>query len=188
MDFKNLMAISGQSGLFKYISQGRNGIIVESLTDKKRILVASSVKVSSLSDIAIFSDKEDIPLKKVLKSISEKENNGPAIDHKLSNDELKKYFETVLPNYDRERVYVSDMKKVISWYNTLQKQNLLDFTETEETKPEDNMEETKNINSGEPIKTDFNETAKKSVTKREPVNFKANSKKETVTRIGNKKT
>jgi hypothetical protein len=129
---KDILSISGYGGLFKFISQGRTGIIVESLEDKKRMNASSTVKISALEDIAIFTDTEDLPLKDVFKAISEKENGGEAIHHKSSADELKNYFTEVLPDYDRDRVYVSDIKKVLNWYNLLRKFEMLNFDEEEE--------------------------------------------------------
>ena len=132
MALKEVMSISGYSGLFKFVSQGRNGIIVESLTDGKRTHVSASSKVSALSDISIFTHEGEEPLRKVLDSIKQLENGAPSISHKVSNDELKKYFQKLLPNFDEERVYISDIKKVITWYNQLQNIGMLDFSEEEE--------------------------------------------------------
>ena len=132
MELKDIMAISGHSGLFKFISQGRHGIIVESLSDAKRISVSASSKVSSLTDIAIFTNDGEIAFKAVLKKIREVENGGPVINQKSEDKELKKYFEKILPEYDRERVYTSDIKKVIAWYNQLQALNHLDIIDKEE--------------------------------------------------------
>ncbi len=123
------MSVSGQSGLFRFISQGRNGIIVESFTDKKRSFVNASSKVSSLEDIAIFTSEEEVPLKQVLKSIFEHEKGGSAPDPKSSPAELKAFMEKILPTYDQERVYVSDIKKLVTWYNTLLSLNMLSFEE-----------------------------------------------------------
>lgn len=128
MDLKGILAISGQSGLFKLISQARNGIIVESLETKKKMPAYATSKISALEDIAIFTTDEDIHLKEVFKNIYEKENGGETISHKASSEELKKFFAEVLPNYDRDRVYVSDMKRVVSWYNILHKHDLLQQT------------------------------------------------------------
>jgi len=136
MELKDIMAISGHSGLFKFISQGRHGIIVESLSNGKRASISASSKVSSLSDIAIFTDNGEVAFKDVLKKIKEAENGGPAINQKSEDKELKKYFEKILPEYDRDRVYTSDIKKVITWYNQLQTLNLLDIIEKEETPAE----------------------------------------------------
>jgi hypothetical protein len=129
MDLKEIMSVSGQSGLFRFISQGRNGIIVEAFSDKKRSFINASSKVSSLEDIAIFTSDEEVPLKQVLKSIFEVENGGPAPDPKSSPEELKAFMEKVLPTYDQERVYLSDIKKLVAWYNTLLALNMLSFEE-----------------------------------------------------------
>jgi hypothetical protein len=129
MDLKEIMSVSGQSGLFRFISQGRNGIIVEAFSDKKRSFVNASSKVSSLEDIAVFTSEEEVPLKQVLKSIFEHENGGPAPDPKSSPEELKAFMEKILPTYDHERVYISDIKKLVSWYNTLLSLNMLNFDE-----------------------------------------------------------
>jgi hypothetical protein len=129
MDLKEIMSVSGQSGLFRFISQGRNGIIVESFTDKKRSFINASSKVSSLEDIAIFTSEEEVPLKQVLKSIFELEKGGSAPDQKSSPAELKAFMEKILPTYDQERVYVSDIKKLVTWYNALLSLNMLSFEE-----------------------------------------------------------
>jgi len=143
MDIKLIMSIAGHHGLYKYIAEGRNGVIVENLEDKKRINAYSSFKISSLSDIAIFTDSGEVALKEVLLKIKEKENAGPALGPKASSEELKKYLESILPDYDRERVYVSDIKKLISWYNILQKADMLVFDEpkTEDAVVEEKKEE-----------------------------------------------
>jgi len=137
MELKDIMAISGHSGLFKFISQGRHGIIVESLSDAKRISISASAKVSSLTDIAIFTNDGEVAFKDVLKKIREAEDGGPAINHKSDDKELKKYFEKILPDYDREKVYTSDIKKVIAWYNQLQSLNHLDIIDKEEAPAEE---------------------------------------------------
>ncbi len=139
---KDILSISGYGGLYRYISQGRSGIIVESLEDKNRMNASATAKISALEDIAIFTDTEDLPLKDIFKKISEKENGGLAIAHKSSANELKNYFAEVLPDYDRDRVYVSDIKKVINWYNILHKFEMLNFEE-EEVKEEEVKEEPK---------------------------------------------
>jgi hypothetical protein len=130
---KGILAISGQPGLFKLIAESKNNIIVESLETGKRMPAYSTTKISALEDIAIYTDVDDVPLKKVFKAIHEKEDGGKAISHKSSGSELKNYFGEVLPGYDRERVYVSDIKKVILWYNILHDKDMLDFSEEEES-------------------------------------------------------
>ncbi|MFT3739134.1 MAG: DUF5606 domain-containing protein [Breznakibacter sp.] len=129
---KEILSISGQGGLFKVISQGKNSLIVESLIDGKRMPAHASSRISALEDISIYTEEGDIKLSEVLKRINDKENGGPAIDPKSSNDQLKAYFAQVLPEYDKERVYVSDIKKVINWYNILQTRSMLDFASSSE--------------------------------------------------------
>ena len=126
---KGILSVSGQSGLFKLVAESKNNIIVESLETLKRMPVHSTSKVSALEDIAIYTENGDVPLKDVFKSISEKENGGPAISPKASDKELKAFFEKVVPEYDKDRVYISDIKKVLMWYNTLHQNELLDFAE-----------------------------------------------------------
>ncbi len=128
---KGILAISGNSGLFKLVAESKNNIIVESLETKKRMPVYSTAKISALEDIAIYTLEAEKPLQEVFKAIAEKEENGPAISHKSSANELKAYFEEVMPDYDKDRVYVSDIKKVLMWYNMLQENDMLDFSEEE---------------------------------------------------------
>jgi hypothetical protein len=125
MSLKGILAISGQSGLFKVLSEGKNSVIVESLLTGKRTTVYTNAKMSALEDIAIYTTSEDVPLKQVFKKIAEKENYGLAIDTKNPSEKVIKYFSEILPEYDRERVYFSDIKKVISWYNLLSEKGLL---------------------------------------------------------------
>jgi len=134
---KGILAIAGHTGLFKMVSNSKNALIVESLIDKKRMAAYASSKISALEDIAIFTEEGDVQLAEVFKNIKEKENGGRAISHKVSGNELKAYMAEVLPNYDEDRVYVSDMKKVFQWYNILQENNLLNIQETEEEMKEE---------------------------------------------------
>lgn len=130
MALDKVLSISGKPGLYKLLTQTRSGFLAESLTDKKRISVGIQQNVSILSEIAIYTLEEEMPLKEVFKKISEKENGGEtSISHKVGKDQLEEYFFSILPNYDEDRVYSSDIKKVVSWYNTLLKNNLLDFTD-----------------------------------------------------------
>ena len=142
MDLKGILAISGNTGLFKMISQTKNGIIVESLIDKKRMPAYTTSKISSLEDIAIFTTDEDLPLLKVFQKMYSHLNEGEAISHKSSGNELKKFFEGILPEYDKDRVYVSDIKKVIQWYNLLLSEKMIDLKE-EDQENETSEEETK---------------------------------------------
>lgn len=139
---KEIMAISGYPGLYRFISQARNGIIVESLEDKKRMQAFSTMKVSALEEIAVYTEKEEIPLAKVLKMIHDKESGGETISFKSDPESMKAYFAGILPEYDRERVYISDIKKILNWYNILHRHDLLKFEEAapaekEETKESD---------------------------------------------------
>jgi hypothetical protein len=134
---KDLMSISGKGGLFRFLAQARNGVVVESLIDKKRTVAPPSARVSALEDISIFAQEEDVPLADVLMKIHKKENGGAAIDPKSGNEELKAYFTEVLPDYDSDRVYISDIKKVLTWYNLLHELALLEVVEKEEEKSEE---------------------------------------------------
>lgn len=125
MNLKDILAISGEGTLFKFIAQGKNAVIVENLETGRRLSAGATAKVSALEEIAIFTTGEDLPLGKVMDRIWEKENGGEAVSHKLPDAELKKYFTEMLPEYDRTRVYTSDIKKVLHWYNILHKLNLL---------------------------------------------------------------
>ena len=125
MILKDYLAISGEPGLFKFIAQGKNAIIVENLETGKRSSAFNSARVSSLEDISIFTDNEDLSLGKVFDRIFARENGGNAIDSKVGVEELKKYFEAIVPEYSRDKVYISDIRKVVQWYNILQQKNLL---------------------------------------------------------------
>lgn len=120
IDLTGIIAISGQPGLYKVIAQSKNGIIVENLTDKKRTSISSTAKVSSLEDISMFTTGDDKPVAEIMKSIFDKEKGGACIDSKSDDKAIVSYFESVLPDYDKERVYTSNMRKLFTWYNVLQ--------------------------------------------------------------------
>jgi hypothetical protein len=136
MDLSKILAISGKPGLYKTLSQSKNGFIVESLQDGKRFTAFTHERISTLEEISIYTEKDDIPLKKIFKTIFEKQNGEPAPSQNANAGELKSFFEQIVPDYDKERVYVSDIKKVVNWFNILQEHKLLDFTEEEEKKDE----------------------------------------------------
>jgi hypothetical protein len=136
MSLEKILAISGKPGLYELKTQTRSGFLAESLVDGKKISVSGRHNVSLLSEIAIYTLTEEVPLKTVFSKISDKENGGPAINHKSSKDELEEYFFEVLPDYDEDRVYASDIKKVLQWYNLLQKQGITQFTENDATEEE----------------------------------------------------
>ena len=129
MDLSKILSISGKPGLYKHIAQSKTGIVVESVSDGKRTSAFSTDQVSSLSDISIFTTDEDVKLEDVFKNIFEKEEGKKAISAKSSSSDIKSYFEQVLPEYDKDRVYISDIKKVLKWYNILAENNILEFKE-----------------------------------------------------------
>ena len=129
---KGILSISGQRGLYKLVSQAKNSIIVESLIDGKRLPAYATSRISALEDISIYTEDEDVKLFDVFKAIYEKENGGASIAPKSSGSELKGYFEEILPLYDKDRVYVSDIKKVLTWYNLLVENDLFDPNAVEE--------------------------------------------------------
>lgn len=137
---KKILSISGKSGLFKLVSYGKNMVIVEGLNDNKRFPAYAHEKIISLGDIAIYTYNEEIPLSTVMQTIYDK-NEGKALDAKAFNDKdsLFSFFEEILPEFDQERVYPNDIKKVISWYNLLVGAGFTSFKEeeTEETTTED---------------------------------------------------
>ena len=128
MSLDSILAISEKPGLFKLITQTRNGFIAESLIDGKRLSVSLRSNVSLLSEIAIYTLTEEVALRDVLKQIKDKENgNKTSVSHKDSRDKLEEYFFSILQDYDEDRVYPSDIKKVIRWYNILQENNMLNM-------------------------------------------------------------
>ncbi|MEP5338226.1 MAG: DUF5606 domain-containing protein [Algibacter sp.] len=132
MSLEKIIAIAGKPGLYNLVTQTRGGFVAESLIDKKRLSVSVHQNVSVLSEIAIYTLEEEVPLREVLKSIKEKENgNTTSVGPKESKDKLEEYFFDVLPNYDEDRVYASDIKKIIQWYNLLHKHDLLENIEAE---------------------------------------------------------
>lgn len=139
MNLEKILSISGKPGLYKIISQSKKSIIVESLTDKKRFSVNALNSVSSLGDIAIYTYDEEVPLKEVLKNIFKKENGGEALDPNTDKKQLLDYFREVLPEYDEERVYASNFKKIAKWYNILITSGF-DFSDTDKVEDEKNDE------------------------------------------------
>ena len=130
-DLSKILSVSGQSGLYLYISQARNGAIVEALVDKKRSSVSMTSKITSLADISIYTDDEEVKLQQVFLNMKEVLGDADAPSAKSKPEELKALFEKALPDYDRDRFYVSHMKKVVEWYNALKNYASLDFVEPE---------------------------------------------------------
>ncbi len=138
IDLTGIIAISGQAGLYKVVAQSKNGIIVEGLADKKRTSISATSKVSSLEDISMFTTGEDKPVAEIMKTVYDKEKGAASIDNKADDKAITAAFEAVLPEYDKERVYTSNMRKLFVWYNTLQTTGNLKIKEV--TKDEDGAE------------------------------------------------
>lgn len=129
---KEILSVTGKPGLFKLVSQGKNMLIVESLIDGKRFPAYTKDKVVSLGDIAIFTETAEVPLGQVLEKVKVKENGGIcSIDSKADNEKLRKYLMEILPEYDRDRVYPSDIRKLLSWYNILINAQITNFVAEE---------------------------------------------------------
>lgn len=142
MGLEKILSVAGKPGLYKLITQTRTGFVAESLLDGKRITVSLRSSVSVLSEIAIYTLEEEVPLRDVFKKIQEKENGGKtSIGHKEEKIKLEEYFFEVLPNYDEDRVYVSDIKKVIQWYNILTENKITNFSSEEVASEEASEEE-----------------------------------------------
>ncbi len=140
MNLEKIMAISGKPGLYELKLQTRTGFVAESLADGKKVTVGLRNNVSLLSEISMYTHTEEKPLVEVMRNIAKKENNGPALSHKEDNGALLAYFKEVLPDYDEDRVYPSDIKKVLNWYNVLQAKGLASY---EEPKAETELEDAK---------------------------------------------
>ncbi len=139
---KTILAISGKPGLYKLVSNGRNMLIVEALATGKRTPAYSHDKIVSLGDIAIYTTEEDVPLSRVFETIKEK-NEGKAVDMSAFADDhsLRAYFKEVLPDFDDERVYTNDIRKVFNWYNLLVGAGITDFADPEENSEAEAAEE-----------------------------------------------
>ena len=134
MNLKGIINISGKPGLYKIISQGNNIVIVESLIDGKRTTLHSSAQANMLEEIGIYTYDETKSLSDIFDTIAQKENCKETINHKSSENELRAYFIEILPDYDQDRVYTSDIRKVFQWYNTMQKNGLIEIKTKEVTK------------------------------------------------------
>ncbi|EGD33834.1 MULTISPECIES: DUF5606 domain-containing protein [unclassified Capnocytophaga] len=138
MKLNQILTISGKPGLYQLQSRTRSGFIALSLIDQKHISIGLRNNVSLLSEIAIYTLEGEKPLEEIFKAIKEKENGGKtAISHKATNDELEAYFFSVIPNYDEDKVYPSDIRKIIQWYNLLIDRGFLEDDPSEETKVEE---------------------------------------------------
>lgn len=132
-DLKKILSVSGEHGLFRYVAQARNGMIAESLVTGQRKSFGPSARVSSLSDISIYTTSSEVSLRDVLKTMTEKLGGKEALSSKADQKAVKAFFDEVIPEYDADRFYFSHMKKILDWYNCLQQFASLDFVEEEET-------------------------------------------------------
>jgi len=149
MELEKIISIAGKPGLFKLIAQMRTGFIIEDITTGKKTNISNSSQVSLLDNISIYTLETEVPLFQVFQNVAEKEDYKPTISHKSSKEELRTFMEKVLPNYDAERVYDSDIKKLVQWYNLLQKGGYItkdSFVTLQENKEEapENAEEIEN--------------------------------------------
>lgn len=142
MDYSKFIVVSGKSGVFKIITQTKTGIIAESLSDSKKIPIPANSKVTSIEDIVVFTESDEVKLKDIFKNLKNLSEQSITFDHKSEDKIIKSGFETILPNYDKNRVYVSDMKKIIMWFNQLNNLDLI-IKETEEVLENTEKEEVK---------------------------------------------
>jgi hypothetical protein len=170
MSLEKILSITGKPGLYKVNTQTRSGFLAESLTDGKKMSVSARHNVSLLSEIAIYTLTEELPLRTVFEKIYKKEDGGDSISHKSSKDELEEYFFEILPDYDEDRVYPSDIKKVVQWYNLLIKSGMSDFSEVIKEGSEDDDKVAKAIEASKV-------TGDKSVTSKATSSKGSSSKK-----------
>ena len=140
-DLSKILSVSGQHGLFNYIAQARNGAIVEALSDGRRTIFDLKSRITSLADISIYTEEEEVKLQKVFEQMHDVLGDAEAPDAKAPADALKALFAKALPNYDETRFYVSHMKKVVEWYNELKKHASLDFVQEDEAAQEEPAQE-----------------------------------------------
>ena len=151
-DLSKILSISGQHGLFEYVAQARNGVIIEALSDKKRTLADAKSRITTLADISIYTTEAEVKLQEVFLKMHEVLGDADAPSSKASVDELKALFAKAIPDYDADRFYVSHMKKVVDWYSDIKKYASFDFVNpdeeasqevapAEETKEEDKANE-----------------------------------------------
>ena len=172
MDISGVLAISGKPGLYKVIGQSKETLIVQSLIDGRKFPASATNRVSALEDISIYTYEKDLPLSDVLGKVFKKLSGKEAIDHKSKPEELKAFMLDVLPDYDEDRVYTSDIKKLIQWYNSLLSAGILK-EEKKETKP-------KSDKKAPAVKKT---TAKKPAAKKAPVAKKTTTAKKTITKV-----
>jgi len=178
MGLKGIISVSGLPGLYKVLAQSKTGFIVESLVDQKRMPVSSTQKISMLEDISVYTTADDMPLKEVLLKIKEKEATGKIVDSKAEPDKLRSFFKELIPEFDEERVYPSDMKKMINWFHLVK-----DIVDVEDEKEEEDQKtEESQMPAEEPVAADV---VAKDVTEKKK--SKAKAKEEDITAEGKPK-
>lgn len=178
MNLTGIISISGKPGLYKVIAQSKNSIIVESIDTGKRLPAYATDRISAIEDISIYTYEADFPLKEVFAAIYTKENGGNALSHKESLSKLEDYLGEILPSYDRERVYPSDIKKIFQWYNKLNEKGFI--TKEEEEKEEKVVKEKKDPKAKEDkpaAKKEKAPAAKKTTEEKKPEAKKPAAKK-----------
>jgi hypothetical protein len=185
MDLKGIISISGMSGLYKIVATNKNGFIVESFHDKKRFPVSSAQRVSTLEDITIYTEDGDIPLKDVLKKLDEKAGKDIKPDPKAEPDQMRKDMEAVLPEYDKERVYNSDIKKLFSWY-TILKESDFSFEDEPEMETEEETEVETETKRETKTKSESKKSTGKSAKKKESETVAKKKTKKVITKADEK--
>ena len=174
MKISDVLAISGKPGLFKILASSPKNLVVESMIDGKRSSIPGSLRVSSLSDITMYTTNEDVPLREILKSMFDKNKGKPALSHNAAPQEVKDFIDSVVDNLDHDRVYASDLRKLVQWYNLLISQKALPFEVEEEKKDDKEPTATKLAAKKKP-------GAKKPVIRKSPSAKKAVATKSTKT-------
>ena len=174
MNLEGIISISGMPGLYKVVGQMKNGVIAESLSDKKRSPIYSHQQISTLEDISMFTTGDNKPVADIMQSIFDKEKGGACIDHKTDEKQIIAYFETILPDYDKERVHPSNMRKLFNWYNALQATG--------------NLKEKEDAGSEEKVKAHTEEKPKKVAAKVKPDTAKVATSKGVKKTSGVRKT
>ena len=187
MNLKGLISITGKPGLYKVVGQGKDRLIVESLTDGKRMPAFASQRISALDDITMYTTDDDAPLRDIMKKIFEKENGGPGIQPTEEASKLHDYFAEILPNYDKERVYYSDLKKLFGWYNMLHSTGMLAkiaVEEKEEVKEAETKDEKTESSEEKTVKKSKAATEKKAKAVTQPkIKAEAKAKSSTTRKI-----
>lgn len=177
MGLEKILSISGKPGLYELTAQTRGGFVAKSIVDEKKIAVNVRHNVSLLSEIAIYTYTEEVPLGEIFKKISEKENGGEAINSKASKKELENYFSEILPDYDVDRVYQSDIKKIIQWYNLLVKNGFTDFSKEEEKASENSEDSSSEKSSAKATEDSVENTSEKSAKTKQKKSSEGTAKK-----------